>query len=692
MGLFNFYHCLQELDWSFINLSENFDIDIIFDKFLNILTSVHKQVFPEKMKTVNEHGGRILQWFNNTLREQRDHLNFLKEVHKKNPTEYLKQIIKTQNKKYKLAIKEAKVAANDNFIKSSQNQSQAVWNIINSYTKQLKKPSTEETVDPKSFNDYFTNAPYEILSKLDHPSNQYTLPTSYLKIRFELDKVSYNEVRDWIRELSSSKSCDAYGLNSQVLKSVIDILVIPLTKIINLCFKDGKFPQALKITKIIPIHKKGSVKEPCNFRPVAIVPVISKVIELAIKSRIIKHLNDNNLFNEYQFGFRKGHSTSSAIQRLVNIILETFESGDIAQSIFCDLSKAFDCVSHEILLIKLKSYGIEGQMLCLIKSYLEDRKQYVQFNNTTSDLKTTNIGIPQGSILGPLLFIIYVNDIVTHFPELNVILYADDTAITVREKIAKNLWQKACEAQSRAEAYFTEIQLSLNWEKTQRIIFSLRPIEVLGTSNEVKYLGIYLDSKLTWNSHCDQLAKKLSRVLYSLRQLAQAVSTQVLRTAYFATFQSVLSYAIIFWGHSSQWQRIFRIQRNAIRIICGLAYRDECINSFKSLNILTFPCLYILECLIYVKKNINNFSTHEGNHDYPTRNRTNLCLPQVRLKKSQNGPNFLGLKFFNKLPDEITVLPINKFKFQVKKFLSNKVYYSYHEFLCENVSILDFNI
>jgi hypothetical protein len=315
-------------------------------------------------------------------------------------------------------------------------------------------------------------------------------------------------------------------------------------------------------------------------------------------------------------------------------------------------------------------------------SFLSDRTQIVRTNGSYSVEKKIIHGVPQGSILGPILFLIFINDLPGYLSNKNVTMYADDTTVSNKAKSLTELLIDQKNLLTLTENWFISNKLTLNKEKTISIIFTLKNYATAETfCNVTKYLGVFIDKQLNWNKHGDEVATKISKNLYLLRNLSDVLSQQYLKIAYYALIQSHLQYAILAWGHSPSRHRLFRLQRRAIRIIANLGYKDDCHEYFQKLNILTLPCLYIYKCLEHIIKNLDSYPTLGAFHDYHTRAEA-ISFKTIRLSKSKDGINYFCIKFFNKLPVKITKTINEKMLLsKIKSYLIEKQFYSFEEFL-----------
>jgi hypothetical protein len=584
---------------------------------------------------------------------------------------------------YKQEIRKAKINYNDNLISNSDNVNSTIWKLIKKEAA-ISKNSINTELTPDTFNDYFTNTNLQVYSNneikterfpqlkdavFDSVFTNHLCKNSMTEKQLKWQKVSLASLILLVKGLKSSRSEDYYGLSSYLLKHIIDIIIEPFGDLVNDSLMCGHFPDDLKIAIVVPILKKGNRNEVANYRPIALLPILSKLFELVIKEQLCNHLNKCNFILENQFGFREGKSTIDAIQNVTTQIYENFERKNITLATFIDISKAFDSISHSILIGKLHEYGLTGNTLQLLKSYLVNRKQLVKVNNKTSQLRSIDRGVPQGSVLGPLLFILFMNDLPTALRD-PITMFADDTLILSTNHNRTNLITASNESLSSTKNWLERNDLKLNEEKTEQMIFSLN--KSLRNSNfpvVSKYLGIYIDNTLSWSIHIENIISSLSKGLYIIRRVKQSLSINCLKKVYFAFFHSFLNYGILLWGGSPRSKELFVWQKKAVRIILGLLYCETCRGEFKRLNIMTVPSLYVYQLLLYMRKKQNITNPAVTSHDYETRSRHQVMTPYSRLTKLHNSYIVQGPQFFNLLPLNFRYFSLKIFKSTMKRIL-----------------------
>ncbi len=451
-----------------------------------------------------------------------------------------------------------------------------------------------------------------------------------------LTPVTQEEIARVIRDLSPKKTNDADYISTWLIKQCATHLIKPLEHLINHSFHSGTVPSSLKNAKVTPIFKKGDPTSTQNYRPISILPAFSKVFEKVFLIRITNYLDRHKLLSKNQFGFRNGKSTIDAVMSLVDMIVEAIDNRETTLSVFLDLSKAFDCVDHATLIHKLECYGIRGVPLMWIKSYLSNRTQFVEISDVRSNGERLSYGVPQGSILSPLLFLIYVNDVGSSVQKGQLVQYADDTTLCFKSQAVQGLERVTFVELNSVIQHFNELNLKTNPAKSSFIQFCLRrtssdnnPIVMLDDTEveevySTKFLGIHLDRGLTWDCHVDSVCGKLASGIYVLRQLSEYCPIQVLMTAYYGVIYPHLAYGLALWGSCSNthFSRIFILQKKAIRTIAKLQRRESCRPAFKNLKLLTLPCLYILETCLLFKSKCDPIRGSDL-HSYETRGREN---------------------------------------------------------------------
>jgi hypothetical protein len=613
-------------------------------------------------------------------------------------------------KDYDLKLKTLRRQATANHIARAENKSKALWQIINSERKcqnsgtpkpQLKiagKITTNPEQISNQLNHFFANIAEQTLSSQPRTQNIKTnhLPTTNHDLN-QLPLTNEQEICAIIRNLKPKTSAGLDEISAKTLKHCSKALVPPLVSITNLSLAHGHFPSLLKQSKVYPKFKGGDQTEASNYRPISLISTFSKVIEKVVLKRLMDHCELHSLLTENQHGFVKGRSTTSAIIKLAEFIIDALEDRNAVTGIMLDFSKAFDCLGHELILRKLELLGIKGQARAWFESYLEGRSQVVEIrhqqNGVTQETRSKplpmNRGVPQGSVLGPVLFILLTNDMPQYLgTHCSPLMYADDTTLLVSKPLTDDLAVSSYIALHMAYQYCHENDLVVNIGKTKQLGFGKRHAEVpalpdVKMESHTTFLGVTIDSKLQWDEHVDALTKKLNSSLYALKRIKNTSDAATTKIAYHALFESHIRYSLIVWGGTSaqNLNRILVLQKRAIRTMSEpqLGYRDSCRDEFPKQKILTLISLYIKEVIVFVVE--ENQQRGQDTHQHNTRHASNFTLAPHHTSRFEKKPSYIGRKLFNVLPDDMKVLKGNELKRTLTRWLLDRPFYSLDEFL-----------
>ena len=461
-----------------------------------------------------------------------------------------------------------------------------------------------------------------------HPTNiSPTICPINLKNNMYLEPIESQVVLEAAIKLKTKLSSGHDNISTKLIKETINQTLQPITHIINKSFETGVVPHDMKIAKVIPIFKAGDNTLMKNYRPVSLLPAFSKLLERIMYNKLMGFLKSNNILYQHQYGFRAKHSTIHPILHFLNHCAEANNKNnpEYTLAIFCDLSKAFDVIDHTILIEKLKCYGIRGIVNDWFANYLENRQQSVTIENHKSNMLNVRCVVPQGSILGPLLYLIYVNDI--HKSCSTILLsFADDTTLYTSNSNIKQLFSDANKHINDLFKWFCANKLSLNAGKTKYIIIKPKhrkvnleqtnilinniPLTRIGNDckeKATKFLGIFIDENLSWTHHVANLNSKIARTVFMIKQVKYILPNDSLKTLYYALIQSHLTYGILAWGNASDsTTKIHVLQKRAIRCIHKANYNSHTDPLFKHSKLKKLTDIYETQVLLFMHNYVSN--------------------------------------------------------------------------------------
>ena len=593
---YKFRELILEENWD--KILENSDAEEQFTKFNNAYIRIYDSAYPVKNSTNRRPNERvnpkpwILPWLEDAIaRRDNAYYDFVKE-----PSETNRQIYDRLKRFCILHVNKAKKNYYDKFFAQHKENSKKQWQMINGLlnrksanTGPIKLSdddgnmiSTPSAVAEK-FNDYFSNIAPKIKAEIASrttfdpggiPGSMRSPSPNSIYIK----PVSASEVQGVINLFKNKATLDTKIEPLKIAGSCENFATV-LAKVISSSFDQGKFPQELKTSKVVPIHKGGTKTDVSNYRPISLLASFSKVYEKLMHNRVINFLDKHNLLCENQYGFRSGRSCEHALLNAKDTILSALSKKQIALLLLIDFSKAFDLVEHPTLLRKLEHYGIRGQALNWFKSYLNNRKQFVSVGSSHSSTKPITFGVPQGSILGPLLFIIYINDLPQISELAKFIMYADDANIFIIGNSPDEVYNKLEILCSALIRWVDSNGLALNLRKTNYMIFSrqksinYRNVVISGVTierkTEARFLGVILDEKLSWSQHIAAVKMKMSRYIGIMYKLKKHLPLKARIQIYHSFVQSHLNYCSLIWGFAAKAhiESLFVKQKMGLRAV-----------------------------------------------------------------------------------------------------------------------------
>uniref|UniRef100_A0A1Y1M8J8 Reverse transcriptase domain-containing protein n=1 Tax=Photinus pyralis TaxID=7054 RepID=A0A1Y1M8J8_PHOPY len=702
----NFKQAIGNINWR--KLHQCADIDEAYQLFYNEFQYHFNIHFPLKKVRFTRLSHK---WVSDEVRKSSHNLRDLFMLTKKYPE--LSEIYTAKKQKHFLLLKNSKRRYYQSQVANSSNVSKTVWSIVRNVSnanhghQKLSLNINNKIVSnpnqlANNFNDYFCKIAQLLVQKSSHSH----IANHSVKFRNNFTLALFPFSEEELCLLIGTKLKNKYSAGNDeippaLIKKIASALGKPLAILVNLSFASGKFPSQLKTSNIIPIYKKGDPSDMENYRPISLSSVFSKIFEYCYLDRLQSFAARFNLISSNQFGFQPKKSTTGALHSFYNRLVSYIDKGQYPVGIFCDLTKAFDCVNVDKLMCKLDRCGVRGLAHKWLESFLKNRKQKVVIDYCNNGVRESylsqeavvDIGVPQGSVLGPVLFLFYMNDIHLHLDEeAHCILYADDTSLLISDEWDKSLENICNKNLSQLYDWFSSNSLTLSEKKSNFIRFRHLQSNVqnialtfnqykLQEATSTKFLGLHIDAHLNWQVHCTNIVNKLNRTNYLFRNLRTIFTLPQLIPIYHASVASIIRYGICLWGPSPYSRCVFLSQKRIIRTLANIRKFDSCRGFFKKHKILTLTGLYIFEICQYIYVNSNKMVKSKDIHQYNIRGNDNLRPHFTKTKIGINSPSNLGIKIYNHLPHIIrNCRQLSIFKEKLYLFLVDKCHYDISEY------------
>ena len=587
----NFNNILSQANYT--HILDSTCANTAYDKFMEIYLKSFNTAFPLKQMKIRKKYLKRSPWITNGLLQSSITKSKLLTIKIKRPSTQNINRYKQFCSLYNKLMRKAKIIYYQDAFQRAKHDIKQTWILLKSainsknYHNDLPEYFNHNTIAIKDksqianlFNTFFANIDNNISENV--PPSQHKF-YKYLdqsnNNSMYLDPVDSNDIKEVVSKIKTKSSVDNNNISTKTMKASIAYVINPLTHIINLSLSTGVVPTQMKIAKVIPIFKTGDKTEFNNYRPISMLPVFSKILEKIIAKKLMSFLEGTNQLYTHQYGFRARHSTTHPVIHLLNQIANANDKSTnfFTMATFLDLSKAFDTISHDILLKQLENLGIRGVANTWVKSYLTGRKQYMDIYGVKSHFENITCGVPQGSILGPMLFLLYINDI-KNSTSVKVLCFADDTTCSYSSANISHLYNTMNTELEKLNQWFRANKLCLNITKTKYIIFRPTATKQIGKNEKMyidnqeierisdqlntksfKFLGLEIDEKLSWKKHINNVCTKISRANYIINKVKNTIPKHCLLTLYQSIIQCHVNFGLQIWGSSSLIEKNIQI-------------------------------------------------------------------------------------------------------------------------------------
>ena len=684
-----FVEDIQSIPWDTIKLFD--DTDDILEAWLDLFLQVVDKHVPLKQHRV-KHKNQP-QWMSPEILDAMKCRDRYKSLgNEENYKVWRNKVIKL--------IQSAKKEQYQTFIENNKGNPSSIYKIFQEFGAG-KGPQKQSNIGPikngdtpienpteiaNEFNDFFVNIATKLKEHVPSTNHDKLKDFCQSKLppdtKFTIPPIQREKVLRFLSTMDISKATGADMIGPRLLKFAAPYIVDEVTYICNHSINNSVFPNKWKEAKVTPLYKNGSPEEVNNYRPISILPVMSKVLEKHVHDSLSEFLHEFDLLHKTQSGFRPQHSCETALVNMIDSWLDAIDKGKMIGVVLVDFKKAFDLVDHNILLDKLSLYSIKGEALSWFNTYLTQRKQQVSVNNCKSDFKHVSYGVPQGSILGPLLFLLFINDLPLYTNNVYTDLYADDTTVYDIQDSVEEIETNLQSTLNNLHAWCRDNGMILNSSKTKVLLVTTTQKrqrlqnenldlkfnnESLTMITNDKILGVYVDNNLTWSEHIKHLSRKITSSIWLLSKMKKFLSQGHRVQFYKSYIQPHIDFCNIIWGSSSETNKlkIFKLQKRACRVI--LDYNVEDIHeAMKSLKIMSvYDRLYLRKAKFMFKVAKNMTPTYITENFTPRNNAMNTTVllrsstagcfvpPKPRTEYFKQSLRYSGCLVWNSLPQEV---------------------------------------
>lgn len=691
------YSKFNETDFQFELMDKSWnnnieDINIISENLVKNIQGTLDKYAPLKTVSMPITFGNKKWWtyeIDAEIRE-RDKL-FRKATITKNTEDW--SIFRQKRNKVVEMIRKSKQKYYQEKIDNVKNDSKKMWSTLKEITAQRPSSTTYDGIKfnnniirdnnliSEKFNEYFIDSINSITENLNCNNTTQmevisTIPKSNYSLK-EFKTIDFMDLKQIVKEMQN-KNSSVDGINTSILKSSFQAIGHHFLHVINTSIQTGKFPEGWKTSTIIPIEKKTNSNLCEDFRPINMVPTCEKLLEVVVNQQLVSYIEENNILTCFQAGFRAKNSCESALQTVLANWKDSLKDNLVIGALFLDLRRAFETIDRQMLLQKLERYGIQGKALQWIKSYLFGRSQTTKFNNSHSTLLDTKFGVPQGTVMGPNFFVIYINDVIQHIHNCNIQLFADDTLIYFVGSNMREIVPRINEDMKNLASWLSKNNLCLNVGKTKFMVIrnignQLDVIQHPGILidgqkieqvKEFKYLGVIIDEHLTFSKQAEYITSKIARKVNVLGRMRRTLSQWSKTTLYKTLIMPHFNYCptILFLLNNSEIETMQKRQNQALRVILDTNRYTSIKSMLDATGILSVRQSICLNTLIFIFKMVHgllpghlleNCISVRTIHNYETRNADNFYIRRVPRTSDQKNLFHKGLKLYNELPNNV---------------------------------------